>query len=126
MIVLALFETLLFRHTGQEDLTIGYLGRGGPRPASTNVVGYLADPLPLRVAVSPETRFDALLRQTRDAVLEAMAHEAFPFPLVVQALEPRRDPAARRSSRCSSSTRSRACSRISTPARSPSGSRAPA
>jgi len=92
MVVFALFETLLARHAGQDDVTVGYLSSGRAAAELEPVVGYLANPLPLRARVPADLPFATLLQQTRDTVLEAMTHDELPFPLVAQALEPQREP----------------------------------
>jgi non-ribosomal peptide synthetase component F len=61
MVVFALFETLLARHAGQDDVTVGYLSSGRSAAELDRVIGYLANPLPLRARVPGDLPFAALL-----------------------------------------------------------------
>ena len=53
---------------------------------------YFVDTLALRAEVSDSQTFESLLAQTRVRVLEAFEHQDYPFPLVVDRVQPQRDP----------------------------------
>jgi len=92
MLLLSAFQTLLYRYTGQEDILIGSPAMGRPLDFY-EVVGYFVNPLVLRARLSGELKFSTLLRQTRQTVLSALRHQDFPFALLVERLQPDRDPA---------------------------------
>jgi amino acid adenylation domain-containing protein len=81
---------LLSRHTGDDDLVLGApsAGRDG---TSHHQVGYFVNPVPLRIRTDPEASFRSLTGQVSRTVLAALDH-AVPFPTLVEALRPARDP----------------------------------
>ncbi|MGE3439173.1 MAG: condensation domain-containing protein [Blastocatellales bacterium] len=91
MTLLAAFQTLLHRYTGQEDILVAspIMGRGREY---AGLVGYFVNPLVLRTDFSGDPPFSSILAQTRQTALEAFEHGAFPFPLLVERLQPARDP----------------------------------
>src|SRR5262249_4533825 len=91
-VMLAAYQALLHRYTGQDDLIVGTTTAGRGRPEWENVVGYFLNQVPLRSDVSGSPTFLELLAQTRGRFLEAMEHEDFPFRLLVERLQPQRDP----------------------------------
>src|SRR3990172_3452263 len=54
------------------------------------VVGYFVNPVVLRADLSSDPAFRELVRQQRGAVLDALAHQDYPFALLVEQLQPRR------------------------------------
>ncbi len=92
MTLLAAYQALLHRYTGQDDILVGSptSGRGGEETA--RVVGYFVNPLVMRGDVSGGPTFAELLGRTRASVLGALRHQDYPFALLVQKLQPERDP----------------------------------
>ncbi len=93
MTLLALFQTLLHRYTGQADIPVGAPVANRHRPELENLVGLFVNTLVLRGDLSGNPDFRTLLRRIRQTVLEAQAHQDLPFDLLVDALQPERDPA---------------------------------
>src|SRR5579884_1978054 len=91
-VLLAAFEVLLGRHSGQEDFVIGSPFAGRSRPEFERVVGCFINMLPLRANLSGEPTFRELLHRTRATVLEALQHQDYPFQLLVEGLNIPRDP----------------------------------
>jgi amino acid adenylation domain-containing protein len=89
--MLALFQVLLQRYTGQEELMVGYLSSGRSRPELESIVGYLANLLPLRLTVPPDSTFRGVLKRTRDTLLEAFDHQDYPFLNLVDQVSTDRD-----------------------------------
>ena len=92
MTLLAIFTTLLFRYTGQQDLVIGAATTGRRRAELAGLVGYLVNPVVLRIDLAGNPAFADLLRQVRQTVLGALDHQEYPFPLLVERLQPIHDP----------------------------------
>ncbi|HYO12430.1 MAG TPA: AMP-binding protein, partial [Thermoanaerobaculia bacterium] len=93
MALVAGFQTLLHRYTGQEDLPIGSPTASRGAAGTAGLVGYLVNPIVLRGDLAGDPSFTELLVRTRRMVLEAFEHQAFPFPLLAERLQPNRDPA---------------------------------
>ena len=92
MMLLAAFEVLLYRYTGQEDILVGSPTSGRSQPEFVPIVGYFVDPVVLRADLSDNPSFKDFLRQVRQTVLEAITHQDYPFALLVEKLQPHRDP----------------------------------
>ena len=91
VVMLAIFKTLLYRYTGQDDLTVGTTTSGRSGGAFTRVVGYFVNTLAIRTEISPEATFSEYLGRVKQRTLEAIEHQDYPFPLLVNRLNPRRD-----------------------------------
>ena len=89
-LLLAAFQTLLHRYSGQTDLVVGSPTTGRSRAGFASTVGYFVNPLPLRADLAGNPQFSALLRRTHAAALDAFAHGDYPFPLLVERLQPER------------------------------------
>ncbi|MBW4457032.1 MAG: SDR family NAD(P)-dependent oxidoreductase [Nostoc indistinguendum CM1-VF10] len=92
MTLLAAFQVLLHRYTGQEDILVGSPTAGRSQAEFAGIVGYLVNPLVLRADLSGNPTFKTFLSQIRHTVLAAIAHQDYPFPLLVERLQPKRDP----------------------------------
>ncbi|HXS01756.1 MAG TPA: amino acid adenylation domain-containing protein [Pyrinomonadaceae bacterium] len=93
MILLAGFYTLLHRLTGEHDLIVGTLTSGRSRPQFAGNVGYFVNPLPLRADLSGQPTFAGVMQRMRALVLSAFEHQDWPFPQLVNQVQPQRDPA---------------------------------
>ncbi len=92
MLLLAAFQVLLFRYTDQEDILIGTPALGRSRADLERIVGYLVNPVILRSDLSGNPSFKELLNQVRHKVIAALEHQDYPFSLLVERLQPKRDP----------------------------------
>ncbi|HEX2570264.1 MAG TPA: amino acid adenylation domain-containing protein, partial [Polyangia bacterium] len=102
MVLLAAFEALLHRYSGQAELCVGTATAGravtgrrgaeGPKGAAgpSGCVGLFVNAVALRSRWTPAASFREFLGQTRATVLAAHAHEELPFEKVVEALAPSR------------------------------------
>ncbi|NES79687.1 MULTISPECIES: non-ribosomal peptide synthetase [Okeania] len=91
MMLLATFQVLLHRYTGQEDILVGSPTSGRTRYEFTNIVGYFVDPMVMRANLEGNPSFSEFLTQVQQTVKEAVAHQDFPFALLVERLQPDRD-----------------------------------
>lgn len=91
MTVFAAYATLLHRYSGQDDLLIGspFGCRNGAELDS--LVGYIANPVVLRADLQGNPTFTSLLGRVKETVLGALAHQDYPFALLVERLRPARD-----------------------------------
>ena len=90
--ILAAYGTLLSRLSGQDDLVVGSPSAGRRRADLSGVVGYFVNVLPLRADLSGDPSFPELLGRAAATVSGALAHRAYPFPLLAERLQPDRDP----------------------------------
>ena len=72
--LLAVFQTLLHRYTGQDDIIVGSPVAGRNHPDMATAVGYFANPLPIRADLSADPTFREFISQVRETVLGALAH----------------------------------------------------
>ncbi|MFD9082217.1 amino acid adenylation domain-containing protein [Streptomyces erythrochromogenes] len=79
-------QVLFSRHTGQEDLALGTLAAGRPRPVLDGLVGAFDNPLLVRAHVRAEAPFTEVLADSCAALAEALAHQDVPFERVRAAL----------------------------------------
>jgi len=91
MTLLAAFQALLFRYTGQEDFCIGSPVAGRTHVALEGLVGCFINTLVLRADLSGSPSFRQLLARVRETTLQAYAHQETPFEQLVEALQPERD-----------------------------------
>lgn len=91
MVLLAAFNVLLHRYTGQEDVIVGSPIANRNRSELENLIGFFINNLVLRSDLSGNPGFRELLGQVRELTLEAYAHPDTPFELLVEALQPKRD-----------------------------------
>ncbi|WP_341888587.1 amino acid adenylation domain-containing protein [Variovorax sp. YR752] len=90
MVLLAGFQALLHRYTGQPDVRVGVPVANRHRPETTGLIGFFVNTQVLRATMSGRTPFAQLLAQSREAALGAQAHQDLPFEQLVDALQPQR------------------------------------
>jgi amino acid adenylation domain-containing protein/FkbM family methyltransferase len=90
--VLAAFQVLLHRYSGQDDILVGSPAAGRTHTGLEAVIGYLTNPIVLRTRIERDASFRTVLRQTAAMVRHAVAHQDLPFPLLVERLNQPRDP----------------------------------
>ncbi len=91
MLVLAAFEVLLYRYTGQADMLIGIPVANRTRHELEGLIGFFVNTLALRGNLSGAPTFREVLKQVRQRTLEAYEHQDLPFERLVEALQPERD-----------------------------------
>jgi surfactin family lipopeptide synthetase A len=91
MSLLAAFNTLLYRYTGQYDILIGTSTAGRKRPEIKGLMGYFLNTLVLRTNLSANPTFRELLVRVREVTNSAFAHEDVPFEYLVKELRPERN-----------------------------------
>ncbi len=91
MTLLAGFEALLYRVTGQTDLSVGTPVAGRTRVETEDLVGFFVNTLVLRTELAGSWSFGQLLERVREVSLEAHAHQEVPFERLVEELRPVRD-----------------------------------
>ncbi|WP_346364369.1 non-ribosomal peptide synthase/polyketide synthase [Bosea sp. (in: a-proteobacteria)] len=91
MTVLAAFQTLLFRYTGQGDVVVGSPVANRNHLGLEELIGFFVNTLALRSRLRGGEPFDELLDQVTASALDAFAHQDLPFEKLVEELNPDRD-----------------------------------
>ncbi len=90
MTLLAAFQTLLSRYTGQTDIAVGTPIAGRTRLEVEKLIGFFVNTLVLRTDCSNDPTFRELLERVRQKALEAYAYQEVPFEKIVEELQPER------------------------------------
>ncbi len=91
MTLLAAFQTLLHRYSGQDDIVVGSPIANRNYPGLEELIGFFVNTLAMRGDLSGDPRFEGLLEQANRTALEAFAHQDLPFERLVEHLQPDRD-----------------------------------
>ncbi len=91
MALLACFQVLLYRYSGQSTITLGSPIANRNRVEVENLIGFFVNTLVLRLDLPSRPDFPDLLKRVRALTLEAHAHQDLPFEKLVEALQPERD-----------------------------------
>jgi amino acid adenylation domain-containing protein len=90
MTLLAAFQTLLWRYSGEQDIVVGADVANRNRQETEGLIGFFVNMLVLRTRVEGEESFAELLRQVREVCLGGYAHQDVPFEKLVEELQPER------------------------------------
>ncbi|WP_250487876.1 amino acid adenylation domain-containing protein, partial [Caballeronia sp. GaOx3] len=91
MLLLAVFQTLLARLSGQSEVAVGSPIANRTHAQIEPLIGLFVNTLVLRADLSGSPSLRDLLAQVRDTTLAAYAHQDLPFEKLVEALAPVRD-----------------------------------
>ncbi len=91
MLLLAAFQALLGRYSGQDDLLVGSPVADRPRSEMEALIGFFVNTLVLRGRLGDSSSFRSLVARTRENVLGAFAHQDLPFERLVDELGDGRD-----------------------------------
>jgi tyrocidine synthetase-3 len=88
MVLLAVYNILLSKLSGQEDILVGTPVAGRDREEFQNVIGMFVNTIVLRNFPAGDLAFDRFLEQLKDRTLEALEHRDYPFPDLVKKVIP--------------------------------------
>ncbi|WP_256584098.1 condensation domain-containing protein, partial [Pseudomonas sp. SDI] len=88
MLLLASYQLLLQRYSGQDDIRVGVPIANRNRAETERLIGFFVNTQILKASFSEGLTFRALLQQVKDTALQAQAHQDLPFEQLVEALQP--------------------------------------
>lgn len=92
MTLLAALNVLLYRYTGQSDLSVGTAIANRNRSDVEELIGFFVNTLVMRTDLSGKPTFRELLARTKKVALEAFSHQDLPFEKLVEEVQPERIP----------------------------------
>ncbi len=90
MTLLAGFQALLSRYSGQDDIVVGTAIANRNQPELENVIGFFVNTLPLRTNLAGDPSFGEIISRAKETALGAYAHQDMPFEKLVEELRPER------------------------------------
>ncbi|NBK41762.1 hypothetical protein EON09_24920, partial [Pseudomonas soli] len=90
MLLLASFQVLLHRLSGQSQVRVGVPVANRNRAETEGLIGFFVNTQVLKAEFAPQTTFAGLLQQVRHTAVQAQAHQDLPFEQLVEALQPER------------------------------------
>ncbi|AZC32355.1 Non-ribosomal peptide synthetase [Pseudomonas chlororaphis subsp. piscium] len=90
MLLLASYQTLLHRYSGQEDIRVGVPIANRNRVETERLIGFFVNTQVLKADIDEQLTVAQLLQQVKQRALEAQAHQDLPFEQLVEALQPER------------------------------------
>jgi len=91
MVLLAMFNILLQKYTGQEDIVVGSIIAGRTHPDLENIVGFFVKTMALRNQPAVHKTFDFFLEQLKKSTLETFENQLYPFDRLVEKLKLAKD-----------------------------------
>ncbi|HEY2737860.1 MAG TPA: condensation domain-containing protein, partial [Thermoanaerobaculia bacterium] len=92
MVLLAAYQTLLARWSGQDQVVVGTYSGNRPRRELEGLIGFFINTLVMRTSLAEDPSFAALLGRVRETTLGAYAHADIPFEKLLETLVVARDP----------------------------------
>ncbi|MEW6737855.1 MAG: amino acid adenylation domain-containing protein, partial [Acidobacteriota bacterium] len=91
MTLLSVFYVLLYRYSGQCDISLGTPIANRNHIEIEKLIGFFVNTLVLRTKLSADESFKSLLQSVREVALAAYTHQDLPFEKLVEELQPERD-----------------------------------
>ncbi|MEU2764505.1 amino acid adenylation domain-containing protein [Streptomyces sp. NPDC007094] len=91
VLLLTVFQMLLSRYTGRQDIAVGVPMAGRDEAATQELIGCFVNTIVIRTDWSDDPGFFELVRRNKSRVLDAVEHSQVPFDVLVNELAPDRD-----------------------------------
>ncbi|MGQ0837734.1 amino acid adenylation domain-containing protein [Actinokineospora sp.] len=93
MTLLAAYQALLSRYSGQDDIVVGTAVGGRSRVDAEPLIGFFVNTVPLRTSLADNPTFRALVSRVRDVTLDGIGYADVPLERIVETLQPERSTA---------------------------------
>ena len=90
MVLLAVFDTLLYRYSGQPDIVVGTAIANRNRDETEGLIGFFVNMLVMRTDLSGNPTFLEVLKRVKQMTLAAYQHQDVPFEQIIEMLQPQR------------------------------------
>ncbi|MDR6232871.1 non-ribosomal peptide synthetase [Pseudomonas oryzihabitans] len=90
MLLLASFQVLLKRYSGQSDIRVGVPIANRNHAETEGLIGFFVNTQVLRCEIEGSLSVHSLIDRVREAAFGAQAHQDLPFEQLVEALQPER------------------------------------
>jgi amino acid adenylation domain-containing protein len=91
MVLLAAWQAMLWKYSGQEDVVVGTPIANRNRVEIEEIIGFFVNTLVIRTNLGGDPSFEELIKRVKEICLGAYAHQDLPFEKMVEELEPERD-----------------------------------
>ncbi|PZE20566.1 non-ribosomal peptide synthetase [Paenibacillus xerothermodurans] len=91
MVLLSVFNIFLAKLSGQDDVIVGSVVSGRAHPDSQAIPGMFVNTLALRTGPRADKTFRQLLLEVKEASLQAIEHQDYPFEQLINKLDLPRD-----------------------------------
>jgi amino acid adenylation domain-containing protein/FkbM family methyltransferase len=91
MTLMSAFQALLYRYSGQRDISVGSPIANRSRKEVEGLIGFFTNTLVIRTEIPDDVTCAGLLGLVREAALGAYGHQDLPFEMLVETLQPVRD-----------------------------------
>lgn len=82
---------LLKKYANQNEVVIGTPVAGREHPQLQDQIGFYVNTLPIRIRMNGQQSFESLLNEAKEIILSAFEYQAFPFELLLEELQLKRD-----------------------------------
>ncbi|WP_413788838.1 non-ribosomal peptide synthetase, partial [Ascidiimonas meishanensis] len=89
--LLSLYNVLLYKYTGQDDICVGVPIANREQAEITSLIGFFVNTIAIRTSIDRNASFESLLKEVRAITLGAYAHQEVPFERVVDRVVAVRD-----------------------------------
>jgi polyketide synthase PksJ len=90
--LLSLLGVLFQRYSGENDICIGIHVANRPISSLERIFGMFVNTIPVRLKINDNQTFSSFINNTKDLILESIAHQELPFEKIVEAVNPERFP----------------------------------
>ncbi len=90
MTLLAAFQVLLSRYSGQRDIVVGSPIAGRNRVETEGLIGFFVNTVVMRTEVEGGERFREVMRRVKEVAVGAYGHQEMPFEMLVEQIQPER------------------------------------
>ena len=92
-ILLSVYQVLLAKYSGQNDIPVGTPAFGRLKKEYYSTCGYFINPVVIRTVYDDSMSFREYINKNKKNIFETLEHQDYPFPLLVEKLGIERNPA---------------------------------